>query len=307
VLEAYRDHFEGTPYDLTQSMAAGPYGNPNRATFDDDYLGFFERAISMHRTGFAHVAVARPRSRSVVWLCLDSPHGSVWLPFYGAASAGAPDSFHSHRGSQSSFSSEVAWWAFSVVNQYAERNYRLINPEVRQKAHDIESRALAQIATWELQAAAASSEDTALEFLTARSNALAVEVVEEWWKLSEVLLGKYSRYAVTYKEGDDTPQTYPEWWLRSPEVGYSTWAVVGPFHGVLLGTDSNTHAAAATAAGALAPGAPHQFWTRTDSGPFALFAWLLITVAVAAITHQMGIRKGEESVQAMQGYTIVHE
>lgn len=25
-----RDHFEGTPYDLTQGIAAGPYGDPNR-------------------------------------------------------------------------------------------------------------------------------------------------------------------------------------------------------------------------------------------------------------------------------------
>lgn len=235
-------------------------------------------------------------------MCLDSPHGSVWLPFYGAASAGAPDSFHSHRGAQSSFSSEVAWWAFSVVNQYAERNYRLINPEVRKKAHAIENKAIADIATWELQAAATSSEDAALEHLTSRSNALAAEVVNDWWKLSEMLLGRYSRYVVTYKEGDDTAQEYPQWWLRSPEVGYSTWTPQGPFHGVLF-PDKDTHPVAA----ATATGAPHRFWIRNLSGPLAFFGWLLTTVAVAAVTHQVGIWKGQESMQSMQGYAIVHE
>jgi len=300
VLEAYRDHYEGTPYDLTQGMAAGPWGNPNRGTFDDDSLGLWERAISMHRTGFAHVAIARPGSRSVVWLCLDSPHGSVWVPFYGAASAGAPNSFHSHLGSQASFSSEVAWWAFSVVNQYAERNYRLINAEVRQKAHETEKKAIADIAAWELEAATKSSEDAALELLTARSNALATEVVNDWWKLSEKLLGKYSRYVVTYKEGDDTPQLYPDWWLRSPEVGYATWAAEGPFHGVLLSTVSDTRAAAEA-------GTPHGSWIRHGSQQFAFFGMLLVTAAIAAITHQVGLRQGQESVQAWHGYTSVHE
>ena len=30
IIRILRDHYEGTAYDLTKGIAAGPYGNPNR-------------------------------------------------------------------------------------------------------------------------------------------------------------------------------------------------------------------------------------------------------------------------------------
>ena len=30
IIKILRDHYEGTTYDLTKGIAAGPYGNPNR-------------------------------------------------------------------------------------------------------------------------------------------------------------------------------------------------------------------------------------------------------------------------------------
>jgi len=90
------DHFEGTPYDLTQGLAAGPYGDPNR--FDGSFTnnmtvlellsGGYERAISMFRTSYSFVATARPDvpdSFALIWFSQYNPASSSYAPFYVAA------------------------------------------------------------------------------------------------------------------------------------------------------------------------------------------------------------------------------
>ena len=58
ILVVTRDHYEGTPYSLTEGLAAGPYGDPNRwdvgasgnMTARQAMEGEFGRAISLFRT-----------------------------------------------------------------------------------------------------------------------------------------------------------------------------------------------------------------------------------------------------------------
>jgi hypothetical protein len=77
-----------------------------------------------------------------------------------------------------------------------------------------------------------------MDLLTARSNQFVEEVLAKWWEFSEELISKYGRHVVTHNEtitgviGD--AQKLPAWWLRSPEVGFSTWSPSGPYHGVFL-------------------------------------------------------------------------
>ena len=64
-----RDHFEGTPFDQTTGLAAGPFGNPNRYDRNSEVQpevrnGFFERTISIHRTSYSFVAVSKARNDS---------------------------------------------------------------------------------------------------------------------------------------------------------------------------------------------------------------------------------------------------
>jgi dipeptidase len=58
-----RDHFEGTEYDLSVGAAAGPYNNPIRYDRNANIAnrgGYFERAISLHRTSYSFVAQVHP-------------------------------------------------------------------------------------------------------------------------------------------------------------------------------------------------------------------------------------------------------
>jgi len=288
VMDVHRDHYEGTPYDLTVGMAAGPNGSPNRWKTPLAALGQWERAISMYRTVWSHVVEAKPHGRGVTWFGYDAAHGTAYLPFFGASTVGAPEAWHSHEGFQSKFSTKVAWWAFNLVNQYTDLNFRLINAEVQKRAHKIEGEGVEAVAQWEREVSSLGA-DVAMEELTKRSNAFAEAKLAEWWELAGHIFAKYGRYVVTYNEsevgGEDAAgQAYPEWWLASPEVGFLTWSRNGPFHGVV---DQS-------AAVALAAGAPVLL-------PAAAAGLMTLFVAVG-IAHEVGVRKGVRGATAMDAY-----
>merc|ERR1712050_339652 len=188
-------------------MAAGPFGNPNRGPVDLSvkFHGQWERALAMERTNWCFLNEMRPHNRSIMWFAYDSPHGSVFLPFYASATSGAPESYHSHEGSMAKFSRKVAWWAYNFINQYSEINFQAINGDVRSKVAELEDEAQHRIVLWEAEAdkliaarPGEAGEAAAMELLTARSNAFAEEVLGRWWDFSEELIAKFGRHVVTH-------------------------------------------------------------------------------------------------------------
>jgi len=191
----------------------------------------------MYRTTWSFVLEAKPRGRSVTWFGWDAPHGTAYLPLFGAATEPAPESYHSRDGHMSKFSTKVAFWAFSMVNTYQDINYRLINADVVKRAHKIESEAVQAVASWNEEADNIKGDDSAaMTLLTRRSNAFVDSAVAEWWTFAFDMIAKYRGYVISYNESanGEVKQMYPEWWLRSPEVGFTSWNPQGPFHGIVL-------------------------------------------------------------------------
>jgi dipeptidase len=65
VFAAHRSHYEGTPYDMTRGLAAGPFGNPDRygvpgVAYDDPGVGSWERSVGIYRTSVTWVVTCRP-------------------------------------------------------------------------------------------------------------------------------------------------------------------------------------------------------------------------------------------------------
>ncbi|GHV28713.1 hypothetical protein FACS1894167_06530 [Synergistales bacterium] len=67
----YRDHYEGTEFDMTKGFAAGPFGNPTRylgpndghgdvGTPDNNMAGAWERPISMFYEGYSFINQVKP-------------------------------------------------------------------------------------------------------------------------------------------------------------------------------------------------------------------------------------------------------
>ena len=85
-----RDHFEGTPMDMTKDVGAGPYKVPYRwrpMTFKVDgqeYLN--ERAIATQQTGFSFVSqmnASHPETmRGILWFGADDANTCVYVPMY---------------------------------------------------------------------------------------------------------------------------------------------------------------------------------------------------------------------------------
>jgi len=66
----HRDNYEGTEFDLTKGLAAGPFGNPNRFEGQAEamagkegkltaVIGEFERPLNIYRCVYAYVNQSR--------------------------------------------------------------------------------------------------------------------------------------------------------------------------------------------------------------------------------------------------------
>lgn len=198
-----RDHYEGTPYDNTRGMMAGPYGNPNRydagtgegdASLDTLNSGTFERPISMFRASFSYVAHSRSMLPdpvgAMMWWGQYAPHASVYLPVYVAASVPATLS----TGSLYHFSRDASWWAFAAVGNWAERMYKFIMIDVRQQQRYFESKALDAQAGLEARAASLLADHghkASAEHLGKAVEEHTTAVVDGWWNLFGHLITKY--------------------------------------------------------------------------------------------------------------------
>lgn len=227
IYEILRDHYEGTEFDLTQGLAAGPFANPVRWDGDNKGVkGGWERAVSMFRTSFSFVALSRsfvPDEMAVVFYGQDAPHGTVYLPFY-VAQTGWPDAWA--RGKQTVFDTASGWWAFNFVNQWRMLRWDAIGGDVRELRETLEAEIEDSWTRTERKALRALSKGKtkgALQRLTEFAVGTAESVLEKWWQLAWRLVAKYSNGYVTVgeKPGEQSAPGYPKEWLERTE--FSGW------------------------------------------------------------------------------------
>lgn len=193
-----RDHFEGTPFDLSIGPAAGPYNNPNRydRTARPEYAsGFFERAISLHRTSYSFVAVSRnwlpDEVGGVVYLCHHAPHTSLFLPIFSATQS-LPAQFET--GNLYHLNRQSAWWPFASVNNFAEKSYVHIHHDIarHQRRLEYESNALVDTLSKEAVALLAHQQrDVVLQKVTQFTHERNQVLIDGWWQLFDSLIVKF--------------------------------------------------------------------------------------------------------------------
>ncbi len=229
----HRDNYEGTEFDLTKGLAAGPFGNPNRfegqaeSVADKEgrltpLVGAFERPLNIYRCVYAYVNQSRnwlpDAIGGVTWYGPDRPATAVLMPFYaGALDLPAPiqraDILKFDRGSM--------WTAFNYVANYAMLKYSYMIKDIHEVRDRFETTAFAKQRELEDSALALwnnGDEKGARRLLTDYSDTLANDVLREWWTLSENLYLKYNDGYLNTSKGIAQAIFYPPWWLK--QVGY---------------------------------------------------------------------------------------
>lgn len=227
IFALYRDHYEGTPFDLTTGVAAGPYGDPNRylGPYDGNQnnvgtgapCGAWERAISVFYQGYVYVAQIRPSSadltRGIVWFGPDVAATTCFTPFPTKLPR-LPWAYQI--GDPQVFDRAAAWWAFDFVANWARLNYqRMCIVDIQPLQRALEAMQLQKVQLWDQEFA----KSTDRELLFARCEANAKELVTRWWALADELIAKYSDGYINSppsrpQNRPPTPIGYPADWLR---------------------------------------------------------------------------------------------
>ncbi len=222
VFDLMRDHYEGTDYDMTKGVDAGPYGTPNRwrpMTWEVDGIEYsWERPISTQQTGFSFVSQSRswlPNSiGGVLWYGVDDTYTTCYVPLYCGINE-VPKAYA--YGSLREFSWDSAWWVFNFVANFANLKYSYMIKDIRKVRDELEGTLITLQPEVEKTALELSKKkpEMLIRYLTDYSVSHAELVVDRWRELGEYLLAKYNDGYVKNEKGHPEERGYPEAWLRN--------------------------------------------------------------------------------------------
>ena len=200
-----RDHYEGTPFDITKDAGAGPYNAPYRPTpLAWEYEGkkyFNERPISTQQTAGTYVIQLRnylPNAiGGIVWYGNDDPNMIAYTPIYCSASQ-APACYDPKEANDVTFSWNSAFWVENWVSNMTYPRYSQLYPSVKAAQQELEQAYSNQQAEVENKAKLLLAQDPARAkaYLTDYSIQCANQMMQRWKKLGEYLIVKYNDQAI---------------------------------------------------------------------------------------------------------------
>jgi dipeptidase len=235
VMSMMRDHYEGTPLDMTKDLGAGPYESGYRwrpltwKVNGVDYLN--ERAISTQQTGFSFVAQSRSWLPNpvggILWFGVDDSYSTVYTPMYCGITK-TPNNFAEGNGSMLKYSPTSAFWIFNQVSNFCYSRYNVMIVDVQKAQRELENKFFESTAVIDKKAEELYKTDknAALNFITEYSTQQGNLTFNKWKELYEYLLVKYIDGNIK-KEKDGKFQYngytqpaypsqpgYPEWYLK---------------------------------------------------------------------------------------------
>ena len=220
-----RDHYEGTPFDITHDAGAGIYESPYRPTplsFEVDGKQYFnERPISTQQSAFTVVAQLRGNLPNaiggILWFGNDDPNMIAYTPVYCCADR-VPPCYDKIAANDVTFSWDNAFWVCNWVANMTYPRYSQLFPSVEAVRDRLEDGYIARQAEIEKQALTLyeTSPAEARKFLTDYTVTTAQDMLKEWKKLGEYLIVKYNDQAVK-KEKDGKFLLTPDGLAVPPE------------------------------------------------------------------------------------------
>jgi dipeptidase len=228
VMTLHRDHYEGTPFDMTIGPASGPFGYPYRfygpydgqgdvSDPDRTMEGAWERPLSVDYCGYIYVNQGRSwlpdHVGGICWFGPDKPSETCFVPFFCGV-WDLPSSYQVCNTAE--FSRESAWWAMNFVADWAAIKYSYIRRDIMDMQDLIELREVRSVESLSDQAESMEA-DAARDLLTGWCTSNADSVVAAWWGLSDDLIVKYDDGYVNSPGHMAHEVGYPERWIVTTE------------------------------------------------------------------------------------------
>ena len=199
--ERMRDHYEGTPFDMTLDVGAGPNHVPYRwrdmSYTVDGKRYVHERAVATQQTAWSFVSQSRAELPDavggVLWFGTDDANTSVYMPFYCSMTE-VPLEVRPGNGDLYTFSPTSNFWMTNWVANQAYNRYDLMIPDIRKVQSRLESKFItSRGATERNLIAMANSGDMAglQKAVNAEGAAIAKEATDSYRDLARFLLVRY--------------------------------------------------------------------------------------------------------------------
>ncbi|MBN1925162.1 MAG: C69 family dipeptidase [Prolixibacteraceae bacterium] len=235
VMGLMRDHFEGTPLDMT-GPGSGPFHLPYRwrpLTWSVDSVEYCnERATSTQQTGFSFVSQSRAwlpdHIGGILWFGVDDTYSTCYVPMY-CGMTHAPKTFAVGNGDMLTYSESSAFWAFNLVSNLAYLRYDLMIHDIIDVQEELENKFMMSQPVIDQAAVTllnTKGSEAARQFLTEYSCNEANNTTMRWKELGHYLLikykdgnimkesnGQFERTETGLPEFPDQPG-YPEKWKR---------------------------------------------------------------------------------------------
>ncbi len=236
VMAMMRDHYEGTPMDMTKDIGAGPFKLPYRwrpLTFKVDSANYVnERAISTQQTGFSFVAQSRSWLPNpiggIIWFGVDDTYTTCYVPMYCGITE-IPQCFKVGNGDMLTFSETSAFWTFNLVSNFAYLRYDAMIPDIQKVQKNLEDKFVAYTSSVDMAAQSlwnGGKKKETLQFLTDYSVNQANGMTSEWKKLFQFLIVKFMDGNIKKEKDGVFERTetgmppapnqpgYPDWWKK---------------------------------------------------------------------------------------------
>ena len=206
VKDSMRDHYEGTPFDVTKDVGAGVYCAPYRPSpLTWKYNGknyFNERPISTQQAAFTVVAQMRSTLPNpiggILWYGNDDPNMIAYTPIY-CNSRSVPACYNAIDANDHTFSWESAFWVCNWVSNMVYPRYSQLFPEVKALQMRLEKEyatSQPQIEKEALELYSLGKHEEAIMLLDKYGQFCAQNMLQEWKKLGERIIVKYNDQVV---------------------------------------------------------------------------------------------------------------
>lgn len=218
-----RDHFEGTPLDMTADASAGPWGMPIRPLpmhfMTSDSVNLFrERPIATQQSGFTMVCQMRSwlpdDVGGVTWFNCDDADMVAYVPLYCCLTQ-VPDPFRPENNQRNEFSFHSAFWMNNWVANMIYPRYSMMIGDLRAAQRELEEYYIADQDSL-LAAIGPLTADERRNILNARSADYAARMMQRWDRLARYLIVKYNDQVVKRVDADGN---FQRWGYDTPGYG----------------------------------------------------------------------------------------